>query len=160
MQQKKWQTIDEIINSFKHYGLGDIIYNKPRPIAAFILSICFIDQISGFRYGNDIDEAKRPEHFFIYYMPAYKGINLFHKARHSLVHNYSSRGFFDIDKEGYENVAHDTINGTIYINTNVFISHLESAFEKVCKDFLENKSITEIAEKWSIEYPVLVYTKR
>lgn len=55
--------------------------------------------------------------------------------RHSLVHNYSSQGKFDIDNRGNEDVPYAEKSGIIYINTNVFIDCLEKAFINVVKDF-------------------------
>ena len=63
-------------------------------------------------------------------MEQYKEINLYHKARHTLVHNYSSRYQFDIDNRGFEDVPYAIIEGVIHINTNVFIHYLEIAFAK------------------------------
>ena len=92
-------------------------------------------------------------------MTEYKNLNLYHKTRHTLVHNYSSRGNFDIDNRGFETVPYDEINGVIHINTNVFIQHLESAFEKVVKDFRNvGSEAYSNALEYSMYYPVLVDT--
>jgi hypothetical protein len=161
------QDIDTIIFSFEKYALGDITYAKERPIATFILSICFIEQLSTFLYEFQADDSKKPERFFIEYMSEYKGINLYHKARHSLVHNYSSRGQFDIDNRGkFEDVAYTEIGGVIHINTNVFVHYLEIAFQKAKRAFLETKgdgnkySPYENALENSMYYPVLVDTMK
>ena len=120
------QEIKTIIHSFEHYALGDIRHAKSRPIATFILSICFIEQLSTFLYEFHADDSKKPERFFDQYMSEYKGINLYHKARHTLVHNYSSRYQFDIDNRGdFEDVPYTIIDDIIHINTNVFVNYLE-----------------------------------
>lgn len=48
------QKISNIITAFEGYALNDIRKNKEMrlPIAAFILAMCFIDQVSGFVYHN------------------------------------------------------------------------------------------------------------
>ena len=153
------QDIDTILNSFERYALSDIRHAKPRPIAAFILSICFIEQLSTFLYEFHSDDSKKPERFFEEYMREYKGIHLYHKARHTLVHNYSSRGNFDIDNRGHEGFPYVIIDDVIHINTDVFIIHLEIAFKKVKSALLKvgEKPYLNALEN-SMYYPVLVDT--
>lgn len=154
------QSIDTIIHSFEHYALGDINHNRCKPIAAYILSICFIEQLSGFIYAYEIANDKRAEQFFTDYMSDYKDINLYHLSRHTLVHNYSSKGIFDIDNIGFDDNPHQKINGVIHINTNVFIECLEAAFIKAKKDLLITGSPQNInALEYSMYFPVLVDTR-
>ena len=154
------QSIETIIKSFRNYALSDIKHSQPRPIAAFILSICFIEQLSTFLYEFNADDAKKPERFFNDYMVESKNLNLYHKARHTLVHNYSSRGNFDIDNRGYEDLPYTIIDEIIYINTDVFVHFLEIAFEKAIKDLAEigSKPYLNALEN-SLYYPVLVDTR-
>ena len=159
------QSIETIIHSFEHYALGDIQHTKPKSIATFILSICFIEQLSGFLYEFHANDNNKPERFFTDYMPEYKGINLYHKARHTLVHNYSSRGQFDIDNRGeFTGVPYVEINGVIHINTNVFIYYLVLAFDKAKKALIDSKEMEgdytpyKNALNNSMYYPVLVDT--
>jgi hypothetical protein len=153
------QDIETILHSFEKYALDDIRYIKSKPIAAFILSICFIEQLATFLYEFHADDGKKPERFFNEYMEEYKGIELYHKARHTLVHNYSSRNQFDIDKIGFENVPYQIIDTVIYINTNVFIHYLEIAFEKVKIAMRVIGSTQQLnALENSKYYPVLVDT--
>lgn len=151
------QDIETIIHSLEHYALGDIRHNRSKPIAAFILSMCFIDQLSSFRYKLLRDANKRPEDFIDDYMKEYSGLDLYDMFRHSLIHNYSSQGKFDIDNRGNENVPYATKNSIIYINTNVFIDYLEIAFTNVAKAF---RVVGEEANKNALEnsmyHPVLV----
>jgi len=78
------QSVNTIIASFENFALSDIRYARSRPIAAFILSICFIEQLSTFLFELKDDDSKKPERFLTDYMPEYKGLNLYHKARHTL----------------------------------------------------------------------------
>jgi hypothetical protein len=151
------QSIETIIQSFEIFALGDIEHNRSNPIAAFILSICFIEQMATLLYKMDADPNKA-ENFFVDYMPEYKGINLYHKARHTLVHNYSSRYQFDIDHRGFENVDYEVINKVIHINTNVFINHLRNAFEKVKKELDKKEEAYANVLENSMTFPVLVDT--
>lgn len=154
------QDIETIIKSLEKYALDDIRYVKPKPIAAFILSICFIEQLATFLYEFHADDGKKPERFFVDYMEEYKGLNLYHKARHTLVHNYSSRNQFDIDNRGFEDMPYKLIGDIIYINTDVFIHYLEIAFEKVKKALRKEGSQEHLnALHNSMYYPVLVDTR-
>ena len=159
------QDIETIIGSFEKYAWTDIQHAKSRPIASFILSICFIEQLSTFIYEFDANNKSKAEWFFSQYMEQYKGIDLYNKARHSLVHNYSSRYEFDIDNRGlFEDVPYKIIDGVININTNVFIGYLEIAFEKAKKTLRDSKNLEgkytpyNNALKNSLYYPVLVDT--
>lgn len=160
------QDINTILFSFERYALEDIRQAKERPISTFILSICFIDQLSTFLYEFKADDAKKPERFFAEFMPQYAGINLFHKARHTIVHNYSSRGQFDIDNrnELFSNVPYVIINDVIHINTNVFVEYLEIAYKEAKKAILDSKGDADKYSHYnnalenSMYYPVLVDT--
>jgi len=93
-------------------------------------------------------------------MEEYKGIKLYHKARNTLVHNYSSRGQFDIDNIGFDDKPYTLINGIIHINTNVFIHYLEIAFNRAEKDLTDTSSEQySNALENSMYYPVLVDTR-
>ena len=122
---KQPQDINTIVSSFRTYALGDIKHNQSKPIAAFILSICFIDQLSSFRYDYKTKHSKRAERLIKEYMTPYKGLDLYDYVRNSLVHNYSSRGRFDINNVDYKNVPFFKKGDVIHINTDVFIFYLE-----------------------------------
>lgn len=156
---RKPQDIEKIIHSFKHYALGDIKHNENYPIASFILSMCFLDQLAYFRYFLTIKKSNRTNTFIDKYMPEYKKLKLYTLSRNSLVHNYSSDGKFDIDHRGNENVPYNNKDGVIHINTKVFTMYLEKAFEDVVEDFrVVGSDAYENALKASIKYPVLVDT--
>src|SRR5450432_819795 len=109
------QDIETIIHSLKHYALGDIQYNRSKPIASMILCMCFIDQLASFRFPLLRDLNKRPEDFINNYMEEYKGLDLYDMFRHDLIHTYSSGGKFSINNTGYENVPFAGSNGRIFI---------------------------------------------
>lgn len=153
------QSIETIIHSLEHYALEDIRHNKSKPIAAFILSMCFIDQLSSFRYKLLKDANKRPEDFIDDYMKEYSGLDLYDMFRHSLIHNYSSQGKFDIDNRGNDDVPYAKKNRITYINTNIFIEYLEKAFINVVKDFRKvGEEPYNNALERSMYHPVLVDT--
>lgn len=159
---KQAQSINQIIGSFEHYGLGDVKHNKTKTIAALILGICFIDQLASFRYNGIYkrNNAARWEKFVSVYMPVYKGLNIYSGFRNSLIHSYS--GGYDYGTSNDENVIdpHFDHYGLRVINTNAFIIEIEKAFELYKTELLNvgsesNKNATE----WSIENPVLVHNK-
>lgn len=150
------QTIEQIVSSFKDYGLGDIEHNKTNVIAAFILCICFIDQLASFRYNNNGLEV-RWNMFIDEYMPVYSGKRLYTNFRNSLIHHYSSCGKFGISYGDYFNKEIDTINGVTIINPYLFIENLNMAFIVLEQDFNSNKDgAKDIAIKRSIKHPVLI----
>ena len=53
MTTEEKQVIDIIFHSLKTYAFGDIkfLLESKKPIAAFILCTCFLEQISHFVYG-------------------------------------------------------------------------------------------------------------
>ncbi len=153
------QDIETIIYSLEYYALGDIRHNRSKPIAAFILRMCFIDQLSSFRYKLLRDANKRPEDFIDDYMKEYSGLDLYDMFRHSLIHNYSSLGKFDIDNRGNEHVPYTEKNGRVYINTNIFIDYLERAFINFVKDLrVTGSEAYKNALENSLYHPVLVDT--
>ena len=152
------QSIDTIINSFKRYGLGDIEYNKERTIAVFILCICFIDQLSSFRYRIKGD-AKRWEQFITDYMNIYEGLNIYIEFRNTLIHNYSSCGKFSLTNDHTFKKPFDKIGNNTIINTNIFIYNLKLAFDKFEKDIRIDKSEANYnVIRWSEKHPVLTST--
>lgn len=157
------QDIETIIKSFKDYALGDIRHNQCKPIAAFILSICFIDQLSSFRYDYKIKYRTRAPWIFRDYMKAYHpiGTKIYEYFRNGLIHNYSSKGQFDIDNVGHENIAYFNDGNIIHINTNVFNKHLEDAFKILCDEF---RDINSEAHKNALEtakhFPVFIDTRK
>ena len=160
---KQPQDIETIVQSFKDYALGDINHNRCKPIAAFILSICFIDQLSSFRYDWKIKYSKRAPWIFRDYMKAYHpiGPKIYEFFRNGLIHNYSSRGRFDIDNVGYENVPFFENGDIIHINTNVFISHLETAFDELVTEFKDPSSDAhKNALETSKHNPVFIDTRK
>lgn len=156
------QEIETIVQSFKDYALGDIEHNRSRPIAAFILSLCFIDQLSSFRYDHKTKYSRRAPWIFRDYMKAYDpiGSKIYEYFRNGLIHNYSSKGKFDIDSVGYDDVAYFDDGKIIHINTNIFINHLENAFGELVKDFRTIDSIKNRAEEASKHFPVMVNTRQ
>ncbi len=102
--------IEEIITAFGTFALGDIEFNvsNGKPVSAFILSSCLIDQLAAFRY-NEPEEKNSViyKRFIIDYMPQYRPLNLYVNLRCKLVHNYTVGKHIRItsDEAPYENLG-------------------------------------------------------
>ena len=55
------EKIEEILTAFGTYALGDIKHNidNEKPISAFILCSCLIDQMAYFAYNHSFDENEK-----------------------------------------------------------------------------------------------------
>lgn len=151
------QSIDEIIHSFKHYGLGDIIHNKGKTIPVFILSICFIDQLASFRYRIKAD-AERWEQFIEDYMHIYSELKIYNNFRNTLIHNYSSCRKFGLTNDPSFTFPFSQTGSFVTINTDIFVENLETAFMRFKEDIsVPNSEANYTAIKRSITHPVLTF---
>lgn len=140
-QTKDNKIIEGIINSFKTYGLGDIKHNRRRTITAFILSICFIDQLASFRYPKTVtDLSKRAEDFISEYIPVFSGLKLYSIFRHAIIHNYSSVRRYAVTNDKEFKKPFDKIKGVIIINTSALIKEITKGFKKLELELLTNGS--------------------
>jgi len=95
-------------------------------------------------------------------MKAYDSIGprIYEYFRNGLIHNYSSKGQFDIDNVGHDNVDYFDDDHIIYINTNVFTKHLEDAFRTLCDEFRNpNSEAHKNALETSKHFPVFIDTR-
>jgi hypothetical protein len=134
-------TIQQIVNSFKTYGIGDMKHNRRRTISAFIVSICFIDQLASFRYPTtDTDLNLRVEKFLKTYVPSYHGIGLYGIFRNAIIHHYSGKRRFGITNDKEFKKPHDLVNGMRIINTSYLIKEVIKGFKKLEIEFLTKGS--------------------
>lgn len=150
--------IKAIIHSLKTYGLGDIKHNRSRTIAAFILSISFIDQMAAFTYREKQTLNKRCEKFLKTYVPVYSGLNLYRHFRNFLLHNYSSKGKYALTNDKTFKKPFDTINGVVAINTNVLIKEISKGFLKFEKAIKKRGSTARKNALHKFKgYPILMH---
>lgn len=152
------EKIKAIIHSLKTYGLGDIKHNRRRTIAAFILSISFIDQMAAFTYHTEKTLNKRCEKFLKTYVPVYAGINLYRHFRNSIIHNYSSKGKYALTNDKTFKKPFDKINGVTVIQTTILIKEIIKGFDKFEK-VLKKKgsSARKNAIQKFTKYPILMH---
>lgn len=133
-EQKK---IEEIIHPFKTYGIGDIKHNRRRTISAFILSICFIDQLASFRYPkSETDLSIRVEKFITEYLPVFSGLGLYSIFRHAIIHHYSSVRRYALTNDKEFKKPFDKNKGVTIINTNALVKEIIKGFPKFEADLL------------------------
>ena len=149
------QIISDIITAFEKYALGDIrkVQENNMPIAAFILSVCFIDQLSCYIYSGKKNPTHRSKDFVAEYLnrvakKPYDKDHLIDLLRNKLVHNYSLMDREQAKHYDYIYVleyTHPKIHlerkdRMVFINIEGFINDLTEAF-KIYKNLLINDQI-------------------
>lgn len=137
------QIIEKIIEAFKDFALGDIEYNiKGKPISAFILCSCLIDQLAAFRY-NEPKEKNRVlyKRFIDDYIPHYRPLNLYVNLRCKLVHNYTVGKHIQLTSEEapFENLG---------LGKNISVLTAGMMFKELKEVF--NKMEIELRDKSSV----------
>ena len=136
--------IEEIISSFGQYAFGDIRYNienkdNSKPIAAFILCSCLIDQLAAYTYNHGTKEnAKYYKKFIQEYLPPYKPLRLYNHLRCLLVHNYSICEYLAISTEDPFPDNDDSNISATHITAKGLYNDLVKAFEKFTKELRSN----------------------
>ena len=168
------QKISYIATAFETYALGDIkkVQINKMPIAAFILSVCFIDQISGFIYDNrargqksNTDRAKKFVSEYLNKVSAnpYDKDDLIELLRNKLVHNYSlsdrkmpKHQKYVLDYENLNLHLHKE-DDIVVINIEGFINDLEKAFQLYKSQLIDNVDLQKTAVEHYDIYGILVY---
>lgn len=138
------EIIEEIIEAFETFALGDIEHNvEKKPIAAFILCSCLIDQLAAFRY-NEPKEKNRVlyKRFIDDYMSHYKPLNLYVNLRCKLVHNYTVGKHIQLtsDEAPYENLG---LGKSINVLTaKMMYNELKVVFARIKNELLTPNSET------------------
>ena len=144
------EIIEYIINFLSDHPLGNIKYTiKEKPMAAFILAACFIDQLGAYRY-NISKNRKRWAAIVDNYMYKDKGKTLFTTLRSDLVHNYSLKGFTVLMDELLIDKHPENI-----ISLPSFVNDIELAFSEIIVEFRTPESeARKNAIAWNKKYPV------
>lgn len=153
--------IDHIINSLRNFALNDIkkviAADKNTVLASFILCSCFIEQVSGFRYGKVSHKTGKAmfEDFVKDYMPPhYNPKQLREDLRNKLVHNYSLGNTYSLVEKRAD--LHLTpLGNRIIINIENFLQELEEAFNKYINHLKQDNTIKEYALKWYEKHKIL-----
>jgi hypothetical protein len=150
--------IGSIIYSFKTFALGDIEYNITKPIAAFILGSCFIDQMAAYRYNHGTTSNEEHYKKFINeYLKEYNSFDLYNNLRCLIIHNYTLGEYMSLTAELQAiDQQQDVLHANV-LTARRFHSALSQAFAAFSKDILEVNSQARInAINRYNEAPVLV----
>ena len=168
------QKISHIVTAFEKYALGDIknVQKNKMPIAAFILCVCFIDQISGFVYDNKLkgqkDSTGRSKKFVSEYLnkvaqKPYDKDDIIDLLRNKLVHNYSlsdrkipKHQKYMLEYENPQFHLHKD-GDNVFVNIVGFINDLENAFKLYKSQLLSDNNFQKIAIAHYDEYGILVH---
>ncbi len=153
------KIIDEIIFSLKNFALRDIkvISDQDTVLATFILCSCFIEQLSGFRYGktNHKTHKKMFEDFVNEYLPQYDPKKLREDLRNKLVHNYSLGLSYSLVQRHSELHLKPTNQNGHYLNLENFIGDIDAAFDKFSQDLTNKSEAKANALKWYDTYQII-----
>jgi hypothetical protein len=136
------EIIEEIIEAFGVFAFGDIEYNvDKKPIAAFMLCSCLIDQLATFIY-NEPEERNMViyKRFIKDYLPHYIPLNLYVNLRCKLVHNYTVGKHIRLTSEEapYENIA---LGRNVNVLTaKMMYNELKLVFDKLTIEFRDQSS--------------------
>lgn len=155
--KKTEQAIRVILFSFRRYAMGDVIHNRKKSIAGFILAICVIDQLACFYYKSKSTDTQW-EDFVLKFMPAYAGKNIYSIFRNNIVHNYCGANRFALCFDLNFPYPIAKINGQWVIHTHTFIQHLIRGFRAFEKEMMVVGSLPySNALEWSKKHPVLTH---
>jgi hypothetical protein len=177
MDELSINKIGNMLKAFEVYALGDIKKTQQHgmPIAAFILAMCFIDQVSGYVFDNKAkgqkDNTSRSKKFVTEYLnkvasKRYNSDDLISLLRNKLVHNYS---VFDAKIPDHPKYAlefthpelHMRKDGdTIFINAQGFINDLEKAFLLYKERLRTDAELQQIALAHYEEFNILGESQR
>jgi len=174
MIQTATQKISFITTAFESYALADIrkVQKNNMPIAAFILGVCFIDQVSGFIYDSkkrgQRTNTDRSKKFVAEYLnkvasKPYEKDELIELLRNKLVHNYSLTNrkipnHRRYQLEYFNPKLHLYSQGDIiFINIDGFVTDLENAFQQYKKNLLHDAALQKNALEHYDNFGILVH---
>lgn len=143
----KEQLVNELDSSFSTVALEDIKRaldpNVNTTLAVFILGVCLIDALAGFRFGkevkNDKKDGERFKDFVKIYIKQYNANDLW-KVRNGMLHSYAVEKYAFVNKKSY---LHDqSTNGGKIINDENFYKDLETAYKTFREHILTSSDQT------------------
>ncbi len=167
------QIIGTIFHSLETYALGDIkfLQENNKPIAAFILCACFLEQVSHFVYGPNGRNKDKAVDFINEYLNEgriikYSASELVDILRNKLVHNYSlsdkRKPKFKRYALNYDNPnthLHNE-NEVTYVNINRFVQDIEAALQLYKKRIESNADLIKNAIDQYNQHGILVHREQ
>ncbi len=140
----------EIINNIK-FSLFEMAFldikrasEGKSKMGAFILSSCFIEYITGFRYGKETN-GKDYKRFVAKYLTSYDAEKLYKDLRCKLVHNYSEGGSYMFTDNKAEFHLKKTTSNKLMLNLENFIDDIENALKTYFDELEKDVNIYELA---------------
>ena len=155
MNPTKEQLIQALDSSFIKVALEDMAraLKENTNLAVFILGVCLIDALAGFRFGktekNDKKDGERFKGFVGMYLTQYSANDLW-DVRNGLLHSYTVQKYSFVNKK--QNLHDKITNGGRFMNDENFYNDLKTAYEKFKKDVCDTE---EVFEKVKIRYNTL-----
>jgi len=148
----KEQLVNELDSSFSAVALEDIervIDPKVNTnLAVFILGVCLIDALAGFRFGkeekDDKKDGQRFKDFVRIYLTQYDANDLW-DVRNGLLHSYTVQGYSFVNKK--PNLHNKPTKGGKFINDEDFYDDLKTAYGEFKKDVYNSEEIFGKAKK-------------
>ena len=164
------EKINTIFHSFETYALGDIkfLQTNGKPIAAFILCTCFIEQVSHFVYGPNGRSKDKAQDFINEYINEgkvvkYAAKDLVDILRNKLVHNYSLSDTrnpkikrYALNYDNPKTHLH-TENNVTYVNIDCFINDIEAAIRLYKQKIVNDPALIQNAINQFNQHGILIH---
>jgi len=140
------------INSLWH-SLHDMAFQDIKrasggnaKMGAFILASCYIDYLSGFRYGKNTKGLDYVRFVREYLTDKYDASKLYQDLRCKLVHNYSEGGSYAFTDNHPERHNVKIPDGRIMLNLENFIDDIESVLNQYFEELRTDDEKFKLAQ--------------
>mgnify|MGYP000951427081 CR=1 FL=1 len=127
------------------------------PIAGFILCVCLIDQLAGFRYNKECvgDRFRKfAEEYLVPLDNRYDPSHLYNDLRCKLIHEYSIGGNYALTNCGQEHHL-KVVDGRVWLGIIPFVDHLENILTRYIDELHNDKKIQDNAIAWYGERKII-----
>lgn len=115
-------------------------------MGAFILASCYIDYLSGFRYGKNTKGLDYVRFVREYFNDKYDASKLYQDLRCKLVHNYSEGGSYAFTDNHPELHNIKTSDGRIMLNLENFVDDIETVLKKYFEELRTDDEKFKLAQ--------------
>ena len=153
----KEQLLEDLDSSFSKVALQDIERSlaENTNLSVFILGVCLIDALAGFRFGKetkyDGQDGPRFKKFVKIYLKEYNANDLW-DIRNGLLHSYVVKGYNFVNKKRY--LHNPTKQGEKIINDENFYDDIETAYQVFRRHILDDKNQGKILENVKKRLPL------
>lgn len=115
-------------------------------MGAFILASCYIDYLSGFRYGKNTKGLDYVKFVKEYFADRYDASKLYQDLRCKLVHNYSEGGSYAFTDNHPERHNFKISDGRIMLNLENFLDDIEGVLKKYFEELKTDEEKFKLAQ--------------